>query len=140
MNSLQLKDKNGNVLSLDETGNGSFKELVKSYVIASAQKALDKGTDLKDFTFLTIVNNKVTAVSFDAYLNYLGRQKTPPAFDGLDLSNPENMLFGTKTIDKKHFTDFSLKKSTLNASKADVSYYQNDESNVLRGTTKNKYI
>ncbi len=121
LNSLQLQDKNGHILSLDETGNGSFKELVKTYVIASAQKALDNGKDLKDFKFLTIVNNKVAAIDFDAYLNYLGRQKTPPAFDALDVSTPENMLFGTKTIDKQHFTDFSLKNSTVNVNKADAA-------------------
>lgn len=121
VNSLQLKDKNGKLLALDEAGNGNFKELVKTYVIASAQKVLDKGMDLKDFKFLTIVNNKVEAIDFDAYLNYLSRQKTPPSFDALDVSTPENMLFGTKTIDKQHFTDYSLKNSTVNANKADAN-------------------
>lgn len=119
VNSLQLKDKSGNILSLDDSGNGSFKELVKNYLIASAQKALNNGINLSEFNFFTVVDNKVTAIDYDAYLNYLGRQKTPPAFDALDLSNPENMLFGTKSIDKKHFTDFSLKNSAVNAKKAD---------------------
>lgn len=119
LNSLQLKDKNGNVLTLDNDGNGNFKELVKQYLIASAQKVLDNGENLSEFNFLTISNNKVTHIDFDAYLNYLGRQKTPPAFDGLDLSNPENMLFGNDTVDKQHFTDFAMKNSSVNATKAD---------------------
>jgi hypothetical protein len=54
VNGLQLKDKNGNVLTLDEKGNGNFKELVKSYVIASAQKAIKSGKDLSSLTWLTI--------------------------------------------------------------------------------------
>ncbi len=120
VNSLQLKDKNGNILALDETGNGSFKELVKKYLIASAQKALDSGVNLADFKFFTFDDKTVKAIDFDAYLNYLGRQKTPPAFDALDVSAPENMLFGTKSIDKQHFTEYSLKNSTVNAIKADA--------------------
>ena len=120
VNSLQLKDKNGNILSLDEAGNGNFKELVKTYVIASAQKALNNGVDLSDYKFVTVVDKTVTAIDFDAYLKYLGRQKTPPAFDALDVSTPENMLFGTKSIDKQHFTEYSLKNSTVNAIKADA--------------------
>jgi hypothetical protein len=38
LNGLNLKAKSGSLLSLDKDGNGNFKELVKSYLIASAQK------------------------------------------------------------------------------------------------------
>lgn len=51
LNSLKLKDTHGNLLTLESDGNGNFKDWVKSYVIASAQKALDDGTDLSSFTF-----------------------------------------------------------------------------------------
>ncbi|MBP1666026.1 MAG: hypothetical protein H6Q23_886, partial [Bacteroidetes bacterium] len=40
LNSLKVKDMQGNLLTLDSDGNGNFKELVKSYVKASVQKAL----------------------------------------------------------------------------------------------------
>jgi hypothetical protein len=64
-------------------------------------------------------NKKVTHLDYAAYLNYMERQKTPPAFDALDLATPENMLFGTTTIDKQHFTAFGLTHSTVEGKKAD---------------------
>jgi hypothetical protein len=118
VNGLNLKDKNGNLLTLDSNGNGNFKELVKSYVLASAQKELDKGTDLSSRNFLTIKDGKAVAIDFDAYVKYMERQKTPPAFDALDLSTPENMEFGTAATDKQHFTDFGFTNSLTKGSKA----------------------
>jgi hypothetical protein len=38
----------------------------------------------------------VTDLDFDAYVRYMQRQKTPPAFDALDLSTPETQEFGTE--------------------------------------------
>jgi hypothetical protein len=119
LNSLNLKDNSGTILSLDENGNGNFKELVKSYIIASAQKALDSGTDMSKYDFLTITNGKITQINFEAYVKYMERQKTPPAFDALDLSTPENQEFGTASIDKQHFTKYSMDNSTVSSSMAD---------------------
>lgn len=119
INSLNLKNKSGALLFLDAGGNGNFKELVKTYIIASAQKELDKGTDLSKFKFLTIKNKKVTQVDFNGYISYLERQKTPPAFDALDLSTAENMLFGSPKTDKRHFTSFGQTHSTVDATSAD---------------------
>ena len=62
LNSLKLKDKTGEALTLDQSDNGA------------------------------------------SYLNYMQRQKTPPAFDELDISTTENQLFGTAKIDRQHFT------------------------------------
>lgn len=121
VNSLELNDENGNLLTLDSDGEGSFKELVKSYVIASAQTELDAGADLSSYTFLTIKNGDVTGIDFDKYLTYITRMKTPPAFDALDQSSPENQEFGTATIDKQHFTEFGLEHSLAeNSSLADA--------------------
>jgi hypothetical protein len=119
VNNLQLKDKNGNLVTLDPNGNGNFRELVKSYVMASAQKVLGSGADLSNISWLKIENNKVVDLDFEMYVNYMGRMKTPPAFDALDLSTPENQLFGTEKIDKQHFTDFAAKNSTVNATTVD---------------------
>jgi hypothetical protein len=119
LNSLKLKDKKGNQLSLDKNGNGTFKTLIQSYVMASAQKALDSGVDLSEFPFITVVQSKVVGLDYEAYLKFMGRQKTPPAFDALDLSSPENQLFGTTTIDNQHFTEFSKTYSTVTANTAD---------------------
>jgi hypothetical protein len=120
INSLKLKNAQGEIVTLDANGNGSFKILVKSYVIASAQKALDAGTNLTALTWLTIKDKKVVDLDFDAYIRYMERMKTPPAFDALDLSAGENQLFGTAQIDKQHFTAFSAKNSTVNASLVDA--------------------
>jgi hypothetical protein len=105
---------------LDNDGNGSFKNWVEAYVVASAQKALDAGTDLKSCTFLTITDGKVTQIDFDGYVKYMQRQKTPPAFDALDLSSPETNLFGTNTINNQHFTAFGAAHSTVQFSLADA--------------------
>lgn len=122
LNSLNLKTPNGQRLSLDNNGNGSFKEYVKAYVIASAQKALDSGKDLSVHSWLTSSGGKVTGLDFDAFVRYQERMKTPPAFDALDLTSPENQEFGTATIDKQHFTAFSASHSTVQASRADEQF------------------
>jgi len=44
------------------------------------------------------------------------RMKTPPAFDALDNSSPENQLFGTASSDKRHFTNYAMQKTSSDAS------------------------
>jgi len=111
VNGLKLKDSKGNALTLNAEGEGNFKELVKSYLMASAQKALDNGVDLSKHGFLKIENGKVISVDFDGYMTYLERMKTPPAFDALDNKSFENNLFGNTTIENRHFTNYSLQHS-----------------------------
>lgn len=113
VNSLQLKDEKGTLLILDNNGNGSFKEFVKNYVVASANTAIESGKDLSSLTWLTITNDKVTNLDWDKYVAYMQRQKTPPAFDALGLSSPETEEFGTDKIAKQHFTQYGLKNSTV---------------------------
>jgi len=121
LNSLGLRGPDGQSLTLDANGNGSFKAYVKSLVIASAQVALDAGKDLSSLDWLTVRNGKATDLDFDRYVRYAGRQKLPPAFDALDLSSGENQLFGTENIDKQHFTAFSQANNTAaNASQVDA--------------------
>jgi hypothetical protein len=119
LNSLNLKSTNGEVYTLDGNGNGNFKTLVKSYLIASAQKALKDGTDLSKLAWLKIENKKVTNLDWDAYVRYMQRMKTPPAFDALDLTSPETHLFGTSTIDNQHFTFYGSQNTTVNGTTAD---------------------
>ncbi|MCU0470327.1 MAG: alpha/beta hydrolase [Arcicella sp.] len=111
LNSLNLKNEAGKKLNLDAQGSGNFKELVQSYIVASAQKALDTGIDLSKHNFLKIEGNKVVSIDFDGYMIYLERMKTPPAFDALDNKSFENNLFGTSTIDNRHFTKYAYKNS-----------------------------
>jgi hypothetical protein len=116
VNSLNLKAPDGSALTLDDNGNGSFKEYIKSYVICSAQQALDAGTDLSAADYLTIEDGKVTDVDFAAFNAATGRQKSVDAFDALDLSAGENSEFGTASVDKQHFTQYGLSHSTVSGS------------------------
>lgn len=113
INGLKLQDAQGRLLTLDPNGNGSFKDHIAGLLAASAQKQLDAGKNLNDRKWLTVQNGKVTAVDFDQYAKATGRQKTPPAFDAVDLSGGENQLFGSATVDKQHFTDFSMQHNTV---------------------------
>lgn len=120
INSLHLVDKNGNALTLDKNGKGSFADYIKSIYMASAQKALDSGTDLSAKTWLTIQDGKVTDMDLAGYAADVTRLKAAPAFDGLDLSNGENQEFGTAAIDKQHFTEYGESHSlTAGATLAD---------------------
>ncbi|RRD38753.1 alpha/beta hydrolase [Leptotrichia sp. OH3620_COT-345] len=119
LNSLKLKDKNGKILSLDKDGNGSFKEKIKKYYIDSANKALKQENNLSKFTFLTIKDNKVTDLNFEEYVKYMGRLKTPGAFDNVDLKTGENNLFGDTGTDNKHFTQYIFENSIVGGKMAD---------------------
>lgn len=112
INSLNLKDAKGRALTLDQHGNGSFKDFVTVFLAQSAQKQLDAGKEV-EADWLTVSNGKVTAVDFVQYAKTAGRQKTPPAFDGVDLSTGENQLFGNADTDKQHFTAFAMTNSTV---------------------------
>lgn len=73
---------------------------------------MDAGKEVKA-DWITVKNGKVTAVDFAQYAQTAGRQKTPPAFDGVDLSTGENQLFGNVDTDKQHFTAFAMNNSTV---------------------------
>ena len=113
VNSLKLRNAQGISMTLDKNGNGSFKTQIETMLIESAQKALDEGKDLSNQTWLTIKNGKVKTADFSAYAKFVGRQKTAPAFDGVDLSTGENNLFGDEHTQAKHFTAFSTKNNTV---------------------------
>lgn len=115
INSLALKDQNGNILTLDENGDGPFKEYLISFIIASAQKAFNDGADLSLFDWLTVENKKVITMDFAKFVKYTQRMKLPPAFDGLRLENAENSLFGAEIEDARHFTQFAFENSNIKA-------------------------
>jgi hypothetical protein len=142
VNSLGLKTPTGKPLSLDADGNGSFKDLVKSLVIASAQKALKSGKDLSGLTWLKIESGTVSDIDFDSFIRSAGRMKATPAFDGLDLGSFENGLFGTETVDKQHFTAFGRDHSTVagNLVSAAIVKLMNPMSSIgTKGTTVAKH-
>lgn len=117
---LGLRAPDGTLLALQADGRGSLRDEVGALLKASAQRALDGGDDLSKATYLTLRDGRVHVVDFEAYVRAIGRMKALPAFDGLALETGENQLFGDATTDKRHFTAFSARHSTVpGATRAD---------------------
>lgn len=112
VNGLNLKNQQGELLSLDNNGNGNFKTHIEKLLTQSAQTALNNGTDLSEQTWLKVKDNQVISVNFDDYAKFIGRQKTTPAFDDVNLGAGENNLFGNTNTDNQHFTDFGVIHNT----------------------------
>ena len=106
VNNLQLHDSVGRVLKLDKNGNGTFKNYVKEFIVAAANKAQAKGTDLSKHTYLVHDNKTGTIkdINWEAYNQFVSRSKAPGAFDSRSNDSGENNLFGTSTTDNNHFT------------------------------------
>ena len=106
VNNLQLHDSVGRVLKLDKNGNGTFKNYVKEFIVAAANKAQAKGTDLSKHTYLVRDNKTGTIkdINWEAYNRFVSRSKAPGAFDSRFNDSGENNLFGTSTTDNNHFT------------------------------------
>lgn len=124
VNSLNIKDENGNWLYLDENGNGTFKDKIKEYYIESANKAVKQGKlDLtnyrEEYPYLVVDNGIVVDIDYDKYIQSVGRMKLPGAFDNVDMSTGENNLFGDSKTDNKHFTEYMYEHSTVNGKMAD---------------------
>ena len=111
---LNLKGKDGfGTLTADNYP----KYLLQYYLIPSANKYLKGLTDerrkeyLANNTWITWTKGGAT-FTFADYVAHVGRMKGLPAFDDFDLRQPEPNLFGTRTIDSRHFTEFSLRHAT----------------------------
>ncbi|WP_298715238.1 subtype B tannase [uncultured Veillonella sp.] len=106
VNNLQLRDSLGRVLKLDKNGNGTFKNYVKEFIVAAANKAQAKGTDLSKHTYLVRDNKTGTIkdINWEAYNHFVSRSKASGAFDSRSNDTGENSLFGTSTTDNNHFT------------------------------------
>ncbi len=111
LNSLGLKAEDGTSLTLDEEGNGSFKEYMKSVILESANRAIRSGIDVSKKEWLTIEDGKAVATDWEAYVHDISRMKVAPAFDDLTLKSPENDLFGSDKIYARHFTRFGAEHS-----------------------------
>lgn len=132
VNSLRLTDDRGAELTLNEAGEGSFRAYVQNLLLESAQRELDThdtavrlaglavpGSDVEKQSCLTIEDNKVRALNWDAFIGTITRMKAAPAFDALDLKSPENEEFGSEKIEARHFTEFSFRHSEVGGMLAD---------------------
>jgi hypothetical protein len=104
VNSLKLKNPDGSILSLDQDGNGSFKDYIKEIYRKSAQEALEHGADLNNTDWIILRKNKVVDVDLKKYPVSATRMKAAPAFDKMDLSSAENDEFGNTINQPKHFS------------------------------------
>lgn len=132
VNSLELKDDEGNLLTLEADGEGSFKDYVMSYVLASATKEKQThdsqnrlkdlavfGSGIEDQDYIIFEGDQAKKLDVDAYVAKITRMKPTPAFDALTLDSPENEEFGDEQVMARHFTDFSLHHSKAGGEKAD---------------------
>ncbi|WP_324715219.1 subtype B tannase [Lactiplantibacillus plantarum] len=124
LNQLKLTASDGTHLTLNEAGMGSFRDVVRQLLISSAQTAFDQGTDIHKYAGFAVTGNQVTDLDLSAYLKSLTRMKAVPAFDQLDLTSPENNLFGDATAKAKHFTALAQTRSTVTAQLADAELIQ----------------
>jgi len=112
--------------SLDLKGRGGFGTitadnygtyLLQTYMIPSADKFLRALSDDKRKDYLA-KNPWIrwadggASFSFADYVAHVGRMKGLPAFDDFELKQPEPNEFGSKTVDSRHFTAFSLRHAT----------------------------
>jgi hypothetical protein len=112
--SLNLKGKNnfGTI-----TADNYDKYLLQYYLIPSANKYLKGLTDEKRKAYLEKHkwikwDNNGAAFTFSDFVATTQRMKGVPAFDDLELTSPETVLFGNKTTDARHFTNFTLQLVT----------------------------
>jgi hypothetical protein len=111
--SLKLKGKNGFGII---TADNYARYLLQAYLIPSANKYLKGLTDekrkgyLANNKWITWTDNRA-AFTFADYVAHVGRMKLLPAFDDFDMKQPETILFGNKTINARHFTNFSLRQT-----------------------------
>ena len=119
VNSLQLKDEQGHLLTLDKNGNGSFRDYIKGKYMQSAQDALSRGLDVSSASWVKVKNGKVVDVDLDAYPVAATRMKAAPAFDKLNLSSAENDEFGSENNTPKHFSAISKQYESKTGEMAD---------------------
>ena len=112
--SLKLQGKNGFGFL---TADNYERYLLHYFLIPSANEYLKGLTEEKRNEYLSgnkwiTWNEKGATFEFPDYISHVGRMKGMPAFDDFDKKQPEPNLFGNKTTDSRHFTNFSLQHST----------------------------
>lgn len=129
INKLNLKDEKGNDLTLDKSGEGTFKEYIVQKLITSIKNEISapgkfeglavEGSEIEKQLYFTLRDDNVYDFNWDAFIEKITRMKTAPAFDALDLKSPENEEFGTESIQAKHFTKFAFDNSEVAGEMAD---------------------
>ncbi|MDR1762232.1 MAG: alpha/beta hydrolase [Bacteroidales bacterium] len=111
---LQGKDGFGRI-----TAENFKKYLLVYYIFPAAEDFLNQLSAEKRDVYLAenpwiLYSNQRVSFSFDEYVMHVGRLKSVPAFDGVDLKQPETQLFGSPTVNARHFTQFTQQLTTGN--------------------------
>ncbi len=112
LNSLGLRGIDGIYLSLEPNGNGPFRDMLKSHLVASANEAIGRGQNLDGISWIVFDQGRAVDLDWPGYIRDTTRMKPAPAFDDIDLKSPENDLFGSERTAARHFTAFSQSNST----------------------------
>lgn len=143
LHSLNLKMKDGTPLTID-----NYTGYMKSFLIRSAQRALDEGYPMPDSIGIVRKGQTVVDIDLPAYLTYVvstRKLKTPPAFDAQgvlsDSRTPENSLFGDDKGSSVNFTPYSCAKtgSVIDASLQTRVNMMNPMYHLDQSTDKAKY-
>ena len=91
--------------------------LLKEYLFPSAQRFLDRLDGDKRAEYLSAnpwinCENGIAQFSFRDYVLHFGRMKGLPAFDDFDMEMAEPIEFGSRTVNARHFTPFSIRHCT----------------------------
>ncbi len=109
INSLRLKDRNGQALTLDNNGRGTFRNFIGHYVLKSINRAVREGQDLSGLEWIVWKDGTAVDFDFEKYTDYRTRMKETPAFDNVfGQPTAENEVFGTCDDDFCHFTGFGM--------------------------------
>ena len=126
VNSLGITDDDGKPLTLDEAGNGSFRDYVASQVLMSAGREMAHHDTAQKMASFMVAGSEVEkqgylgeALDFPAFVKAITRMKPTPAFDALDASTAENREFGDEEGNNRHFTASSLENTEVKAQMAD---------------------
>jgi hypothetical protein len=117
--SLKLKGRNGFGTI---TADNYSQYLLKEFLIPSANKYLrgladDKRKEYLDKNTWITWDGNTAKIDFAAYVSTrIGRQRTAPGFDDFEMKQSGPILFGTRTIDARPFTNFGVQHATGNPS------------------------
>jgi acetyl esterase/lipase len=94
--------------------------LLKTYLYPAANKYLRGLTEEQRAAYLAknpwlAWSDSGATFTFADYVAHVGRMKGLPAFEDFEMRQSEPNVFGNKTTDSRHFTDFSLRQASGNA-------------------------
>ncbi len=133
VNSLHLT-KDGQQLTLDENGEGSFLDYIKSELVKSSKTAAKYRSKAEERSYLEAADYfDGDEINWDKFVAAQTRMKAVPAFDDLNLNSPENEEFGDENVKARHFTATSGKYGSGEAADSAVIKMMNPMDMIAGG-------